>query len=194
MRHATLAALGIFSAALLWNAAATWPVHGADDKKPAQKEEKKDDKKKLPASKWRDAADPLHVAAFEGDLGVLKKLLTKKDVDVNVRLDFRTFPMYTPLHMAAYEGHVKAVDMLIAKKADLNLIEKANKRTALHLAAANGHVAVVRSLIKAGADLSLKDKVGNTALKLASEKAVIAELTKAEEAKAKEKEAAKAKE
>jgi len=186
MKHGSLA---VFALALLLAAVMSAGVVGgshlfaADAKAAPKQAPKKDDKKKVPAAKWRDAADPLHVAAFEGDLAAMKKLLAAKAVNVNVPLEFRTFPGYTPLHMAALEGQSKVVEMLVAKKADLNLTEKQNKRTALHLAAANGHVAVVRALIKGGADLNLKDKFKNTALGLASEKGVIAELTKAGAAK-----------
>ena len=147
--------------------------------------QKKDDakkeppKKKLPSSKWRDAAEPIHVAAFENDLAAMKRILSSKNVDVNVRLDFRTFPGFTAVHMAAFEGHGRVLLMLVAKKADLNLTENGRKRTALHLAAANGRVDAVKVLVKAGADLNIKDKLGNTALSLASDKAIIAELKKA---------------
>ncbi len=164
--------------AIMWQMAPAGAL--AADAKDAKKDAKPDDKKKKPApTKWRDAADPLHVAAFEGDAATMKKLLAVDKANVNVRLEFRTFNGYTPLHMAAYEGHAKIIDMLVAKKADLNLIEKSKKQTALHIASAYGRTEVVRSLIKGGADLNLKDKNGNTALKLASEKAIIAELTKA---------------
>ncbi len=147
----------------------------------AQKKDdaKKAPPKKLPASKWRDAAEPIHVAAFENDLAAMRKILAAKDVDVNVRLEFRTFPGFTAAHMAAFEGHGKVLQMLVAKQADLNLTEKGRQRTALHLAAANGRVDAVKVLVKAGADLNIKDKLGNTALGLASDKAIIAELKKA---------------
>lgn len=171
--------LSFFIAALALAVGFTLPVLAADDKKKVEPKKKEEPKKKLSSAQWREVADPLHVAAFENDLATLKKLLAKKDVDVNVRLDFRTFPGYTPLIMAAFEGHGKAVEMLAAKKADLNITETSKKRTALHLAAANGRTEAVKALIKAGADLNLKDKLGNTALSLASEKAIIAELKKA---------------
>jgi hypothetical protein len=152
----------------------------------AQVKDKEKDKDKAkvepakPAPKtWREAGTPLHAAAFDGDVAAAKKLLAAKDVDVNPRLKFRIFNDYTPLHMAAYEGHAKIVDLLIARKAELNLIDSKEKRTPLHIAAAYGRIDVVRALIKAGADLNLKDKNKNTALKLASEKAIIAELKKA---------------
>ena len=149
----------------------------AADKKVDPKKEAP--KKKLPAAKWRDAAEPIHVAAFEGDLASMKKILSAKELDINARLEFRTFPGYTAVHLAAFEGQAKALQMLVAKEADLNLTESSKKRTALHLAAANGRTDAVKVLIKAGADLNLKDKLGNTALSLASDKAIIAELKKA---------------
>ena len=167
------------AAALALTAGLVLPAFAAEDKKKEDPKKKEEPKKKLSAKQWREAADPLHVAAFENDLTTLKKLLAAKDVDLNVRLEFRTFPGYTPLHMAAFEGHGKAVEMLASKKADLNLVETSKKRTALHLAAANGRTEAVKALVKAGADFKLKDKLGNTALSLASEKAIIAELKKA---------------
>ncbi len=143
-----------------------------------KEEPKKEEPKKAPRN-WREASHPLHIAAFDGDQAAMRKLLSAKEVDVNVLLEFRTFPGYTPLHLAAYEGHAKIIDMLAAKKADLNRGEKSKKRTPLHLAASYGRTEAVRSLIKAGADINAKDKLNNTALRLASEKAIIAELKKA---------------
>lgn len=58
----------------------------------------------------------LHVAAAEGNLGCIKKMIRfGADVNIQSRWDSRT-----PLHYAAENGHLECVKELLAHGADMN--------------------------------------------------------------------------
>ncbi|CAN6890438.1 unnamed protein product, partial [Brassica oleracea] len=91
----------------------------------------------------RNGFDPFHVAAKQGHLETLKRLL-------------ETFPNLamttdllctTALHTAATQGHIDVVNLLLKTDSHLAKIAKNNGKTALHSAARMGHVEVVKSLI-----------------------------------------------
>ena len=63
-------------------------------------------------------ADPIHVAAYEGDLAGVQAELDK-GVDVNAKLQGG----WTPLHLAVQEGHMEVVELLIANGADVNAVD-----------------------------------------------------------------------
>ncbi|XP_055309018.1 phosphatidylinositol 4-phosphate 5-kinase type-1 alpha-like, partial [Sitodiplosis mosellana] len=79
----------------------------------------------------------LHNAAKDGDLDVVKMLITK-----GAKIDTIDSLMQTPLHYAAAKGHTNVVDLLIKKGANLNF-ENHIKETPLHLATENGSWSVV---------------------------------------------------
>ena len=60
-------------------------------------------------------ADPIHTAAWDGDLAGVQAELDK-GVDVNAK----GYRERTPLHDAAYRGHKEIVELLIAAGADVN--------------------------------------------------------------------------
>lgn len=164
MRHG-LALSVVTAIAFLIGGLSESPAEAAQAKAPAKK------------PRWYAELEPVHIAAFEGDVTALKKALDG-GADINVKAKYRAFAGYTPLHLAAFEGHTKAVLLLVQKKANINA-PATDKKTPLHLAAAYGRLEAVRELIKAGAEVNAKDKIGNTPLRAASDKAVIAELKKA---------------
>ncbi len=137
---------------------------------------KKEEVKKVP--RWMEKFDPLLIAAHEGEAAEVKKLL-EKGSNIKVTASYKHVNGWTALHFAAQEGHEKIIELLIAKGADINQKDKVQQRTPLHLASAQGMTKAVNMLIAKGADVNVKDKGGNTALGLASEKAVIAALKKA---------------
>ncbi|RYP77952.1 hypothetical protein DL771_000811 [Monosporascus sp. 5C6A] len=101
-----------------------------------------------------DGVTPLLWAAGSGNGAIIDFLLTKGDVDVDLK-DNRG---QTPLSSAAENGHEAVVkQLLITGKADINLQDH-HGQTPLFWAAKNGHEAVVKQLLDTGkADINLKD-------------------------------------
>nr|XP_054949758.1 ankyrin repeat domain-containing protein 42 isoform X2 [Pan paniscus] len=69
-------------------------------------------------------AFPGHVAAFKGDLGMLKKLVEDGVININERADNGS----TPMHKAAGQGHIECLQWLIKMGADSNITNKAGER------------------------------------------------------------------
>lgn len=105
---------------------------------------------------------PLHSAAEEGQLDVVKMLLGM-DADLSQQDENgRTALMY-----AAEEGQTSVVQLLVEKGAKVNQQDK-NGRTALSYAAGERQTEVVRFLLDRGADVNLLDHNGNSALDFAA--------------------------
>ncbi|XP_050688189.1 serine/threonine-protein phosphatase 6 regulatory ankyrin repeat subunit C-like isoform X2 [Eriocheir sinensis] len=104
---------------------------------------------------------PLHLAAHEGNEGVVRILLNIPGVqaDGTSRLN-----SYIPLHLACIGGHTSVVGLLLSKSA--KQVSKVDKRgrTGLHLAAMRGHYHLVALLMGQGAELGAKDRDGLTPL------------------------------
>jgi ankyrin repeat protein len=105
-------------------------------------------------------ADPIHDAAWDGDLADVQAELDK-GADVNAKDE----QGYTPLHNAA-EGHKEIVELLIAKGADVNAKDESGG-TPLLAAARYGRKEVAKLLITAGADVNAKRDNGHTPLDMA---------------------------
>jgi ankyrin repeat protein len=110
--------------------------------------------------------DPeLHIAAYEGDVERVKKLLEK-----GANLNIKNIDGLAPLHMAASEGRpcrcCDVVKLLLERGADPNTQNK-DGDTPLHWAAHEGHDDVVKLLLVYGADPAVKDEYGRTPLDLA---------------------------
>ena len=108
-------------------------------------------------------ADPIHTAAWDGDLAGVQAELDK-GVDVNAK----GYRERTPLHDAAYRGHKEIVELLIDAGADVNA-KSERGRAPLRDAADNGHNEIVELLLTYGADVNAKDADGNTPLDKAIE-------------------------
>ena len=123
---------------------------------------------------------PIHIAAANSHLQIVKYLVEKQYVDVNIK----GYEDKTPLHYACQSDHLQIVEYLISKSANVNakdfsgdyaihyaarygsvltvqyLIEKRNVfqdiqgyegRTPLHYACLNDHLDIVKYLISHGA-------------------------------------------
>ncbi|MCG8340467.1 MAG: ankyrin repeat domain-containing protein [Cytophagales bacterium] len=134
-----------------------------------------------------NGATPLHWAAFNGHLEVVRLLIDKgadKEakhigqtslhwavirnhlevvrllIDKGANIEAK-YEGWTPLHWAAANNRLKAVILLIDKGAN---IDAQNERlwTPLHLAVINGHQEVVNLLVEKGANVNLQDNNGRT--------------------------------
>ncbi|XP_042542638.1 ankyrin repeat domain-containing protein 42 [Dipodomys spectabilis] len=86
-------------------------------------------------------AFPGHVAAFKGDLAMLKKLLEDGVINFNERDDNGS----TPMHKAAGQGHIECLQWLIKMGADSNITNKAGERPS-DVAKRFAHLAAVKLL------------------------------------------------
>jgi ankyrin repeat protein len=97
---------------------------------------------------------PLHVAAKEGHVAVLRAL-----VGAHANVGAATTTGATALHFAASSGNVEAITILLDHGADVNVREPEWEQTPLMFAAALGRTDAVRTLIKRGADVKAAAKV-----------------------------------
>ena len=87
---------------------------------------------------------PLHVAAANDHLEVVKELLMK-----GASVDLPNKHGWTALMQAAFHGHSSIVAQLICNHADVNK-QSLLGASPIHLAAAGGHLKVCQQLVKAG--------------------------------------------
>jgi ankyrin repeat protein len=95
---------------------------------------------------------PLHAAAAEGNIDVVKSLL-EQGVDV----DSCNEDNRTPLHRAAYKGNVDVVRLLIERGAEVDLRDKFGW-IPLHSASRYGHLEVSRILINHGTNVNARQR------------------------------------
>lgn len=96
---------------------------------------------------------PLHWAAQQGDLDIVKLLVEQGGAKVNVKgnLNFIIRETKTPLYLAIDEGHADVARYLVDHGADLNALNDQSNRTAAHAAAGQGDGALLRYLLERGA-------------------------------------------
>jgi hypothetical protein len=114
---------------------------------------------------------PLHIAAIQDDIGLVKKLLKHPKIDPSVLEGERGWARRThdsPLHCAADKGHLDVVKELL-KHPDIDPnIQDEYGRSPLHWAASRGHLDVVKELLKHhDIDPNIQDEYGQTALSFA---------------------------
>ncbi|CAH0550143.1 unnamed protein product [Brassicogethes aeneus] len=114
--------------------------------------------------KKEQSATPLHLAALNGHLGLVKTLLIQ-GFDINSKIKHNGF---TPLDFAIAKNRLEIVNFLIAHGADVNH-KIINGFTPLSFASQQGYLDIVNTLIANGADLSTKTDNLNTPLYLAAE-------------------------
>ena len=108
-------------------------------------------RKKVPA---RVAA--IHIAAYNGNSGVVRQLSQDYGVDANCSseaLGENPQKGITALEWAARRGQTEAVKVLIASKADVNVSRPPKGATPLYIAAQEGHTEVVKLLVYSSADV-----------------------------------------
>jgi ankyrin repeat protein len=101
-----------------------------------------------------DVISELHIAAYEGDVERVKKLL-EKGANPNIQDEVGR----TPLRNAAFKGHVDVVKLLLEHGADPN-IQNEYGDTPLHMAVYWGRVDVVKLLLEYGADPTVRTRTG----------------------------------
>jgi ankyrin repeat protein len=123
-----------------------------------------------------DKASPLMIAAANGHVKLMDRLLKQK-----VSPNAQDSDGATALIYAAQQGQTSAVQMLIQNGANISTADS-HKRTALHYAAMNGWAQTTDALIERGADVHAKDAQGATPLLLAAryngDKAIVSRLLK----------------
>ena len=109
----------------------------------------------------------LHVAAYWGDLGLVKELIGK-GADVNAKFESG----WTVLHLAAGRGNLSLVKYLVEEKnLDVNAKDKSGW-TVLYSAASSGNLDLVKYLVENGADVNAKNKSGWTPADMAREQEI----------------------
>ena len=126
-------------------------------------------------------ADPIHTAAWDGDLAGVQAELDK-GVDVN-EADINFYNL-APLHYAAIHGQKEIAELLIAAGADVSA-NTTTRGTPLHLVAFEGHKEIIELLIAEGADVNaiivsgpLQLNVGDIALNFTTDGEIAALLRK----------------
>lgn len=139
---------------------------------------------------------PVHIAAGEGDLPMLDKLLgAGAMIDPIDRIGRSALSMaamkgrhdlvelllrlglnvngedscsWTPLDTACEDGYVRVAELLLEHNADIHKYKKHDKQNPLHQAAAMHRPRIIRQLVDLGANRSLRDCYGYSALDYAS--------------------------
>ncbi len=126
-------------------------------------------------------ADPIHTAAWDGDLAGVQAELDK-GVDVN-EADINFYNL-APLHYAAIHGQKEIAELLIEKGADVSA-NTTTRGTPLHLVTFEGHKENFKLLIAEGADVNaiivsgpLQFNVGDIALNFTTDSEIAALLRK----------------
>lgn len=116
----------------------------------------------LTKQRWTAA----HLAARQGNTGILKTLLTAGGIDLKIRNQDGS----TPLHISALHGKVGATKLLLQRDCGLLSIRDNRGHTAFLLAAFGGHPKVINVLKENGQNLNeATTKEGWTGLHLAAD-------------------------
>ncbi|KAM1094582.1 hypothetical protein EV1_009629 [Malus domestica] len=114
---------------------------------------------------------PLHLAAREGDLGLVVQILSKcGEAELNELLSKQNHMGETPLYLAADCGYVDLVKEMM-KYYDVGSagIKARNGCDAFHIASKQGHLEVLKVLMEAIPELSMTvDRTNTTALHIAA--------------------------
>jgi len=109
-----------------------------------------------------NANTPLHTAARQGQLAMVKNLVSS-----GAKVNLINQDGCTPLHLAILNKNLEVVKYLVDHGAFLNIQENTLNNSELHLAAMMGCRDIGEFLINSGADVNLKNNDGKTAFDLA---------------------------
>lgn len=104
-------------------------------------------------------------AIYDQDTNLLRRLLSFKEVDVNVREKYR----YSALMIAIclYNRICPEIIEILLNNKDINIDYTVNGHSALSLALYYGYIDIAKLLIAQGANVNVQDTYGNTPLILA---------------------------
>ena len=123
--------------------------------------------------KVRTHVAAIHIAAYNGNSGVVRLLCQEYGVDANCStsktLQRTPRKCMTPLARAARKGHTEVVQELVDNKANRNVNRTTDGVTPLYIAAQNGHTEVVKVLLDNKADVNARDTDGVTPLYIAAQ-------------------------
>lgn len=113
---------------------------------------------------------PIHLAAGEGRLEILKDLIAR-GADVDGRDDRGRTPIMwacRPIsHSRVHEGNIQCIQLLISKGADIEARSSGLRETALHDCSRYRLIKAASVLIDAGANINAQNRLGDTPLHLA---------------------------
>ena len=112
----------------------------------------------------QDGQPPLHVAIQEGQLTIVKALLTR-----GANIDAVGYHGWHALHIASSLGNLDMVNLCLTYNADIRA-RTSTQQTALHKAASSRSLPVLRQLVAAGAELEARNDRGMTCLHVAAHK------------------------
>ena len=116
-------------------------------------------------------AAAIHIAAYNGNMGVVRVLCDEYGVDINCStsntIEERPKKGLTPLYWAAVNGQTELVKMLIdITDVNVNCTEDGDR--ALHVASRNGHIALMNLLLEQNADVNARKNTNATPVYVAA--------------------------
>jgi ankyrin repeat protein len=118
--------------------------------------------------KGDNGRNPLHSAAYSGNLEVVRKLIEYDPAAVDARTEFWTTPLlWASEGLNIEDGSI--LRLLLERGADINAQNRIG-RTPLYVASKGGVLEAVRLLLEHGADVEVKDNYGKTALQKAADR------------------------
>lgn len=117
----------------------------------------------------KDWRTPLLYGAFTGNAAAINCLL-RKDVNVNVNVNWRDLDGFTALFWAVYRCHIAVVKLLVSRKeVDVNARDHSG-RTALHEVVLCKNTTMLEMLLgREDLDVNVQDEAGHSPLSLAAE-------------------------
>jgi ankyrin repeat protein len=107
----------------------------------------------------KSGENALMLAAFDGELALVKNLVLQKKAAVN-KLG------WSPIHYAATNGHLEITQFLMANGAQINALSP-SETTPLMMSIGSGNDQLIKYLLDNGADLRMRNHEGYTAIDVA---------------------------